>query len=207
MIIHNQPSKYTQIKTLAKSQGGTFRLKQATNEGIHPEYVRLMERRGELQKISHGTYVLTEVAVSEHQTAIEACTRVPRGVICLLSALQFHGLTTQLPYQVWLALPRPITIPKVDGIPIRFVTYSQVSYKSGIEVHSIRGAELQVYNVAKTVADCFKFRNKVGTDVAIEALRDSWRQKKLKIDDLEIYAKQCRVWNVMKPYTETIVNE
>ena len=128
--------------------------------------------------------------------------RVPQAVFCLLTALQFHELTTQLPRQVWIALPKGSHVPRIDYPPIKLIKYTGDAYTQGIETHSRDKVDLRVYSVAKTIADCFKHRNKIGLDVALEALRDARKQKKVSADDLWRYAKICRVANVMRPYLE-----
>jgi predicted transcriptional regulator of viral defense system len=128
--------------------------------------------------------------------------RAPQAVFCLLTALQFHGLTTQLPRQVWIALPQGSHTPKMDYPPVKLTQYSGDAFKQGIETHRIDQVEIRVYSAAKTVADCFKHRNKIGLDVALEALKDARSQKKASADDLWRYAKICRVANVMRPYLE-----
>jgi len=130
---------------------------------------------------------------------------MPSGIICLLSALRFHGLTTQSPYEIWMAIGHKARSPKKPGIPIRITRYSGKSLTSGVEQHKIEGVSIRVYNPAKTVADCFKFRNKIGLDVALEALRDCYRSRKCTMDELWKYAKICRVANIMKPYLESLV--
>ena len=125
-------------------------------------------------------------------------------MFCLLTALQFHGLTTQLPHQIWIAMPRGSHVPKIDYPPIKMVQVTGDAYSAGIETFHSDGVPLQVYGVARTVVDCFKHRNKIGIDVALEALRDARAQKKASADDLWRYAKICRVANVMRPYLEAI---
>jgi predicted transcriptional regulator of viral defense system len=130
--------------------------------------------------------------------------KIPSAVVCLLSALNFHNLTTQIPHQVYVALPRHTTYPRLEHPPLRIFQFSQASYEAGIETKRIEGVELKVYCPAKTVVDCFKFRNQVGLDVALEALRDAWRHKRVTMDDLWRFAQVCRVTNVMRPYLESI---
>jgi predicted transcriptional regulator of viral defense system len=130
--------------------------------------------------------------------------RVPRGVVCLLSALLFHRLTTQLPSDVWLALPPKARRPKAAPVSLRLVHVSGKALTAGVEEHEIEKVRVKIYSPAKTVADCFKFRNKVGQDVALEALRECWRERKATMDELWRYAKICRVANVMRPYLESL---
>src|SRR5262249_46839841 len=127
------------------------------------------------------------------------------GVVCLLSALQFHGLTTQLPAEVWLALERGTRRPKEEQLPLRVVFFSGPAFSHGVEEHEVEGVPIKVYSPAKTVADCFKYRNKIGLDVALEALRECWRQKRCTMDDLWRSARVCRVANVIRPYLESLV--
>ena len=136
-----------------------------------------------------------------------ASARVPHGVVCLLSALRYHELTTQNPAQLWLAIDRKARVPTARDLPLRIVRFSGKARLKGIEEHDIDGVKVPIYNPAKTVADCFKYRRKIGTDVALEALRDCWRSKRCTIDDLWRYAAICRVTNVMRPYLEAVVAE
>jgi len=148
--------------------------------------------------------VLPGTNVSEHRSLAEACKRIPNGVICLLSALRFHELTTQSPLEVWLAIGEKAWRPRVEYPPLRIVRFASAALSAGVEEHRIDGVSVPVFIPAKTVADCFKYRNKIGLDVAIEALRECWRSKRCTMDDLWQYAKICRVQNVMRPYLESL---
>lgn len=141
---------------------------------------------------------------SEHESLAVIATKVPQAVFCLLTALQFHELTTQLPRQVWIAMSRGSHVPRINYPPIKMVQMTGDAYTAGIEEHLRDGVKLRVYDTAKTVVDCFKHRNKIGLDVALEALKDAWRTRKASADDLWRYAKICRVANVMRPYLEAI---
>jgi len=136
-----------------------------------------------------------------------ASARVPHGVVCLLSALRFHEMTTQNPAELWLAIDRKARVPAARDLPLRIVRFSGKARLKGIEEHDIDGVKVPIYNPAKTVADCFKYRRKIGMDVALEALRDCWRSKRCTIEDLWRYAAICRVTNVMRPYLEAVVAE
>lgn len=173
--------------------------------GIPTVYLSRMIRQGTLHKLSRGLYTMPYGEYNENQSLLEASSIVPKGVICLLSALAYHQLTTQNPFQVWLAIDRNMSIPRPNTTMIRIMRYSKLGYSSGIEVHSINGLTLNVYNPSKTIADCFKYRNKIGLDVALEALREGWRYKKITMDELWHYAKICRVSNVMRPYLESLI--
>jgi len=143
--------------------------------------------------------------VTEHQTLADVCARVPKAVVCLLTALQFHEIGTQQPHEVWIALPEGTQTPAVTYPPLRIARLRGAAYTEGIETVMDQGAPIRVYNVAKTLTDCFKFRNKVGLDVALEALKDAWRRRKVSMDDLTRYARINRVERVMQPYLEAMV--
>lgn len=172
--------------------------------GAHRVVLTRMTAKGLLERVGRGIYRLPESQGSEHESLIAIATRVPQAVFCLLSALQFHELTTQLPRQLWIAMPRGSHTPKIDYPPVRMVQFAGSAYSEGVEVFERDQVKLRVYCVAKTVADCFKYRNKIGLDVALEALKDARAQKKASTDDIWRYAKICRVSNVMRPYLEAI---
>ena len=159
---------------------------------------------GLLQKVGRGLYRLPGAQVSEFESLATVAAKVPQAVFCLLTALQFHELTTQLPRQVWIAMPRGSHAPRIDYPPIRMVQFTGDAYSAGVETVERDGVALRVYSAAKTVADCFKHRNKIGLDVALEALKDARTRKKASSDDLWRYAKICRVANVMRPYLESV---
>lgn len=184
---------------------GIVRPRDMDEYGIHRKYIQILNNQGILNRIGRGLYTLPETVPSENRSIAEAGKRVPSGVICLLSALRFHDLTTQSPNEIWMAIDNKARSPKELGIPIRIARFSGKVLTSGIEQHNIEGVTIRVYNPAKTVADCFKFRNKIGLNVALEALRDCYRSRKCTMDDLWKYAKICRVANIMKPYLESLV--
>lgn len=173
--------------------------------GIARESLLRLYRQGFLVRAARGVYTLAETPSSEHHSLAVVAKRVSRGVICLLSALRFHGLTTQDPHEVWLAIDFKARKPSIQSPAVRVVRFSGRALVEGAEEHEIEGVKVHVYSVAKTVADCFKYRHKIGTDVAIEALRDALRSRKASIDDIQRYAKVCRVANVMRPYLESAV--
>jgi predicted transcriptional regulator of viral defense system len=163
-----------------------------------------MTSKGLLERVAQGIYREPGVYGSEYESLATIAIKSPQAVFCLLTALQFHELTTQLPRQVWIAMPRGSHTPKIDYPPIKLVQFANEAYVQGVEVVERDKVKLRVYCVAKTIADCFKYRNKIGIDVAIEALRDALSQKKVSADDLWYYAKICRVANVMRPYLEAV---
>ncbi len=181
---------------------GILRPRDLDGLGIARTYLQRLEEKGLLERIGRGLYHLPSADVTEHHSLAAACKLVPHGVVCLLSALQFHELTTQAPFEVWLAIEQGARRPGVNNPPLRVVHFSGPAFHEGIDAYEIEGVTVQVYNPAKTVADCFKFRNKIGLDVAIEALRDYLRRYPRGIDELWHYTKLCRVANVIRPYLE-----
>jgi predicted transcriptional regulator of viral defense system len=136
---------------------------------------------------------------------VEVAKLAPQAVVCLLSALRFHDLTTQSPFDVWIAIDRKAWRPRIDYPPLRVFRFSGAALTEGVETHSIDGVRVRVYSPAKTVADCFKYRNKIGLDVALEALRDTWRSRRATMDDLVRFSRICRVGHVMRPYLDSLL--
>lgn len=196
-------SKRQQVITLAM-QRGVIRPRDVLAEGLPKDYLNLLAREGVLVKLGRGLYQWPGREVSRHQSLIEVAKRVPNGVVALLSALSFHGLGTQNPFEVWLAIDRKARRPRFDYPPVRFVTMSQAGLAEGVERHEIDGVMVAVFCPAKTVADCFKYRNKIGLDVALDALQAGWRAQRFTLDELLRYAKVCRVAKVMQPYMESL---
>jgi predicted transcriptional regulator of viral defense system len=197
-------SKIDQVLSLARNTT-VLRSRDVEALGIHREYLRRMEQQGLLMRAGRGIYSLLDADFTAHHSLVEATQRVPHGVVCLLSALRFHEITTQAPFEVWLAIHGKAHLPKEELLPLHIVYMSGRAFESGIEVHLLEGQSVKVYSLAKTVADCFKYRNKIGLDVALEALREAWRGKRCTMDQLWDYAKICRVGNVMRPYLESLV--
>ncbi len=186
------------------SQRGVLRARDLAAEDIPPVILSRLVKSGHLTRLSRGVYARPTRRLSEHHQLAEVATRSPAAVFCLLTALRFHELTTQNPHELWIALPNKSRSPRIEYPPLRTVRYSGVALTRGIETHSIDGVPVRVYSIAKTVADCFKFRHKIGLDVALEALRECRRGKRATSDELWRYAKVCRVANVMRPYLESI---
>lgn len=160
---------------------------------------------GMLVKVERGLYSLPQTGINENESLMIVAAKVPQAVICLLSALQFHELTTQLPRQVWIAMPRGSHMPRLDYPPLRMVQFSSETYVNGIETHEQGKVPIRVYSAAKTIADCFKHRNTVGLDVALEALKDGLSSGKSTSDDIWHHAKINRVANVIRPYMEALL--
>lgn len=183
---------------------GLLRPRDLGSLGIPRVALTRAVRRGQLERVGRGVYGLPGRDVSAQGALAEVALRVPKGVVCLLSALRFHGLTTQAPFEVWLAIKNKAIAPKMDYPPLRVVRFSGIAMSEGVETHIVDGVTIRVTGVAKTVADCFKFRNKIGLDVALEALREAWHTKRMSGDELWRYAKVCRVANVMRPYMDSL---
>ena len=197
------PTTSEKIIEIAR-KSGVLRPKDLDAYDIPRRYLSRLYQNGLLERVGRGLYVAGDVEPTQNHTIVQVGKRVPNGVICLLSALQFHELTSQLPFEVWIAIDRTARRPKEPELPIRIVRFSGAALTQGVEKHQMEGVTIQVYNLAKTVADCFKYRNKIGLDVALEALRECRRERRCTSEDLWHYAKICRVANVMRPYLEAI---
>jgi predicted transcriptional regulator of viral defense system len=183
---------------------GIIRSAEVEKAGISRVYLRRLVAKGELESVGRGLYALPGTLKSESRQLAEVAARIPQGVICLLSALQFHGLTTQMPHEMWIAIKSPGWRPRLEYPAIRVVWLSGKSFNTSIEEHKIEKVPVKVYGPAKTVADCFKFRNKIGIDVCVEALREVRRKKLATIDDLWKAAQVNRITNIIRPYLEAI---
>ena len=173
-------------------------------KGIHHEYLRRMCADGLLVRIGRGRYMLPDAETTVHHGLASASKAVPKGVICLLSALRFHEIGTELPHEVWMAIDRRAAYPRIAIPRLRIMRFSGRALTEGMDVHTIEGVQVPIYSPAKTVADCFKYRNKIGVDVAIEALREVIRDRRCTMDELWSYAQVCRVANIMRPYMEAM---
>ncbi|WP_447896393.1 type IV toxin-antitoxin system AbiEi family antitoxin domain-containing protein [Stenotrophomonas acidaminiphila] len=187
------------------SKHGLVRSRDLTLLGVTRVTLTRAVRQGHLERIGRGLYGLPTRSLSAHTSLMEVALRVPRGVVCLLSALRFHELTTQAPYQVWLAIPHKSTAPRLDYPPLRIVRADCLRLTSGVETHIIDGVQVNVFCIGRTVIDCFKFRNKIGIDVALEALSEAWQNGRVSSDELWRYAKICRVQNIIRPYLEALL--
>ena len=193
-----------QAESLFRRHNGVLRTSRALKLGIHPRTLYRLRDTGHLVHVSRGVYRLADLPEHSQPDLAVVATRVPQAVVCLISALFYHELTTQVPHEVQIALPRGTRSPRLGHPPIRVFRLTGRAYREGIETHSIEGVRLRVYSPAKTVADCFKFRNKISLDVALEALRDYRRKHKAGTDELWRFAKVCRVAAVMRPYLEAL---
>jgi predicted transcriptional regulator of viral defense system len=181
------------------------RSKELKGLSVSRSHLWNLAKAGKIEHVGRGLYRAKETPISANETLLEVAKRVPLGVLCLSSALRYHELSTENPFEVWLAIKRGAWSPKLDNSPVRVVHFSEATFEFGIETHSVDGGTLRVYSPAKTVADCFKFRSKIGMETAIQALRSAYREKKASMDQLWRAAKVCRVVNVMRPYMESLV--
>lgn len=161
---------------------------------------------GKLERVARGVYSLPSRRLTEHSSLAEVCLRVPNAVVCLLSALRFHGVGTQAPFEVWIALPYKAPTPKLGSPLVRVIRISDAALAEGVETTLIEGVPVPVFNLAKTVVHCFKFRNKIGTDVALEALREAWAAGRFNMSAIDMYARSAKMSNVMRPYLQSTVS-
>ena len=197
------PDSQSRVLRIARKKR-LFRLSEAKEAGIHPEAVRRLTHRGQLARVGRGLYALPSLEPTEHHTLAEVAKRVPKGIVCLLTALRFYGLGTQNPRDVWLAVDRRAGIPRIDFAPVRIIRMSGATLLTGIEERNIDGVRVRITSPARTVVDCFKFRNKIGIDVAVEALKDYRRLRKGTVDALWQQADLLRMSKVIRPYWDAI---
>ena len=198
-------NKRKQIQDILATEG-VLRAKALADHDISPEYLNQLADEGVIERLARGVYASPDYEATEYFDLVIVQKRVPHGVFCLLTALQFHDLTTQLPSDVYIAIKRGRRTPELEWPPLNVFHISESQFDAGVEEHELEpGPTLRVYSPARTVADCFKFRNRIGLDVAIEALHDCWKQKKATVDEVMKYAEVCRVKNVIRPYLQAIV--
>lgn len=198
-----------QALMLFEAHGGVLTTSEAHHLGIHSKTLYKMCDHQQIDSLGRGIFRLADYPLdATHIDLITTLKHLPKGVICLISALNFHGLTTQIPRQIYVAYQQGWWEPTKKYPPVKIIRYSQSSFAAGIEYHTLNGVQVPIYSAAKTVVDCFKFRNRVGLDVAIEALKDFWRiSNGTQMQELLLYAKICRVTNIMTPYLEAIIHE
>jgi len=189
---------------LVRATGAT-RPRDLVAAGLSPRLLGRLMERGLVDRVARGVYVASDAEYTESHALAEAAKRVPKGVICLLSALRYHELTTQLPWEVWIGIGSKAWAPRTSGSAMRVIRYSASTLALGVEHHTIEGVDVAIFDPAKTVVDCFKYRSTVGFDVALEALRDCWRRRLTTMDELWHYAEACRMTNVMRPYLESLL--
>jgi len=182
-----------------------MRMAESGQAGVHRRTLYALRDAGLLEQLSRGLYRLTEAPTLGNPDLVTVARRAPRGVICLISALAFHDLTTQVPHEVYLAVPRASEPPRIDYPPVRVFRFGTRAYAAGVETHAIDGTNVRIYSREKTLADCFKYRNKIGLDTAVEALKRYQQQGRIDAESLLRHAQTCRVANVMRPFLEAVL--
>ena len=192
----------SRILNIIKNNGGTIRMSEALAAGINRYKLYSMLEKGEIERLSRGVYRLSDTPAMSEPDLVVVATRIPNAVICLISALSFHDLTTQIPHTINIALPTGIKTPRLDYPPISAYRFNKDSFEAGIETYDVDGISIRVYNPEKTLVDCFKFRNKIGMDIVLEALKLYRERQAIDVQKIMTYAKICRVSKVMSPYLE-----
>lgn len=200
-------NKFSKAKEIFKTHGGMLNTAKAIRMGIRPKTLYNMRDQGVLEVLSRGLYRLVEYPEISQPDLVIVSQKIPNGVICLISALSFYGVTTQIPHKVDIAIPVKAHRPTIDYPPVHLFWYSERIFQEGVEIHKIDEVDVRIYSVEKTLADCYKYRNKIGLDVCMEALRLYWERKKPNIGKLLKYAKICRCEKIIKPYIEMIAHE
>jgi predicted transcriptional regulator of viral defense system len=184
---------------------GLLRPRDLAEYGIPRGRLKGMLVREEVERVGRGLYRLRGAPLDELETIAAVSKRVPKAIVCLLTALHVHGIGTQAPRDVWIALDRKARKPRTPDLPVRLVRFSGPMLRYGIETREVLGVRVRLTSPARTVVDCFRYRNKIGLDVALEALREAWRARRFTMDDIDRYARICRVARVMRPYLEGLV--
>lgn len=204
-IIHTpKPTRRADAESTFRKAGGILRTRDALARGVHPRTLYALRDAGRIEALGRGTYHLVDVPVTKRLHAALVIARSPRAVLCLVSALEWHGLTTQMAREVQIALPPGARTPRGRYPAVRAFRFSGGAYHEGVERHPVDGLTIKVYGAAKTVADCFKFRNRIGLDMTLVALRDGWRTRRFTMDEIWRFARICRVERVMRPYLESL---
>jgi len=198
-------SRFDRAIIVFRKHGGILRTSKALQAGIHPSTLYAMRDDGTLEAVSRGVYRLADSEPLGNPDLVTVATRVRGGVICLISALAFHEITTQIPHEIHVALQRGAEIPRLDYPPMKLYWVSNKAYSAGVETHELDGVSVNIYSPEKTLADCFKFRNKIGLDTVVEAVRFYRERRNVNVDALMRYAAICRVEKVMRPYLEAIL--
>lgn len=198
-------STFEAAKQIFRRHGGVLRTSEAIRLGIHPRTLYAMRDEGILECLSRGLYRLADLPPLGNPDLVAVALKVPNGVICLISALAYHELTTQIPHEVYLALPRGTEPPRLEHPPVRLFWFTGEAFTAGIDTHQLDGVPVRIYSAEKTLADCFKYRNKIGLDTAVEALRLYRSRRRIDVDELMRFARICRVEKVMRPYLEALL--
>lgn len=197
--------RFEKARKTFRSRGGVLRMSEALQSGIHRRELYSMLEAGLIEQLNRGLYRLTDLPPLGNPDLVSVALKVPSGVICLISALAYYEITTQIPHEVYVALERGMEAPKLDHPPLRIFWFSGQAFTLGIQIHKIDGVPVRIYSPEKTIADCFKYRNKIGLDTAIEALKLYREKKRFKADDLMKFARACRVEKIIRPYLEALL--
>ena len=197
--------KTQELITFFQTHGGIIRFSAILKAGFHPDTLALLKEEGIVEKISRGLYHLSEHSISSYPDLVTVSVQAPRGVICLISALAFHEVTNEIPKYVDIAIPRGTHANWIKYPPVKFHQFAQTSWKAGIVIHEIEGHKVKIYSLAKTITDCFKFRNRIGLNVARDALKTAIADKGVSPREIMKYSKICRVDKIVKPILETII--
>ncbi|MFW5876536.1 MAG: type IV toxin-antitoxin system AbiEi family antitoxin domain-containing protein [Myxococcota bacterium] len=187
-----------------RAHGGVLRTKDALKAGIHPRTLYRMRDEGIVERLGRGVYRLAALGESPYPDLLAVALRAPRAVVCLVSALAYHDATSEIPHEVQIALPRGTKAPRIDYPPVRVFQFNDATFRAGVQHVHFDGAVVRLYNLPKTVADCFRFRNQLGVDIAVEALRTAVQRERVQPSELLRYARVCRVERVMLPYLEAL---
>jgi predicted transcriptional regulator of viral defense system len=198
-------NRFKKARNIFKRHGGVLRMSEALQAGIHRRMLYSMLEAGLIEQLSRGLYRLADLPPLGNPDLVSVSLKVPSGVICLISALAYHEITTQVPHEVYVALERGTEVPRLDYPPLRIFWFSGQSFTHGIETHKIDSVPVHIYSPEKTIADCFKYRNKIGLDTAIEALKLYREKKRFKSNDVMQFARVCRVEKVIRPYLEALL--
>lgn len=197
--------RFQKARNIFRRHGGVLRMSEALSAGIHRRMLYSMLEAGIIEQLSRGLYRLSDLPPLGNPDLVSVSLKIPNGVICLISALAYHEITGQVPHEVYMALERGAEAPRLNHPPLRVFRFSEESFTIGIEKHKIDGVPVRVYSPEKTIADCFKYRNKIGLDIAIEALKLYRERKRFKRDDLIKFSQVCRVGQIMRPYLEALL--
>jgi len=202
--MHNQ-NKFEKARNILRQHGGILRMSEAIHAGIHRKMLYAMLDAGIIEKLCRGLYRLADLPPLGNPDLVSVAMKVPTGVICLISSLSFHEITTQVPHEVYIALRRGTEPPRLKHPPVRIFWFTGEAFTEGIETPKVDGVQMRIYSPEKTVADCFKYRNKIGLDTAVEALKLYRERKRIKVNELIRYARICRVEKVMRPYLDALL--
>jgi len=198
------PTRLTVARLRGVGAGTFFRPRDAAELGVDSRRLRDLVEEGSVERVARGLYRLTDAEPTEHYTLAAVCARVPGAIVCLLSALSVHGLGTQLPREVWIAIPHKARAPRIPDLPVKLIRFSGATLRYGVEQTSFEGVPARITNPARTVVDCFRFRRLVGKDVAFEALREALRERKAGTDEIWRAAEVCRAKSLVEPVLEAL---